>query len=491
MVSVVPPEGTSRNPVDICCVVDVSGSMGTEAMVQTESGGQTGHGLSVLDIVKHSMKTIIRTLQDNDRLALVSYSTEAKVVFGVTRMDAAGRATSEAKLDELVPEGMTNLWDGMKNGIELLKAAQQPGRLQHIMLFTDGLPNINPPRGILPMTKRLKDKEPGGRLPCTINTFGFGYELDSELLSDLAIIGSGTYAFIPDAGFVGSVFVNGVSNLLVTMAKDVELTLKPINGASINSVMGGYPSVKNGEGFIVNLGCMQFGQARNVVVEMAKPSGVSDCLEASVQYVTRAGSDPIISQAKGGALGVPPFDAKVIVAQHLRLRMVETVRECMKKVKLTKADVASNKQMPLNDAADLLLDLTRNKLKPALDNDKDNEFLQLMLEDLEGQISEAFSRQDWYTKWGVHYLPSLTCAHLAQVCNNFKDPSVQQYGGEVFNNVVGEAEDIFTTLPAPQASARSTPAQESVTERIERPVPVARTPAPVVDMSMYFDRYGG
>jgi hypothetical protein len=273
------------------------------------------------------------------------------------------------------------------------------------------------------------------------------------------------------------------------MAKDVELTLKPINGASINSVMGGYPSVKNGEGFIVHLGCMQFGQARNVVVEMAKPSVVSDCLEASVQYVTRAGGDPIISQAKGGALGVPPFDAKVIVANHLRLRMVETVRECMKKVKLTKAEVASGKQMPLNDAADLLLDLTRNKLKPALDNDKDNEFLQLMLEDLEGQISEAFSRQDWYTKWGVHYLPSLTCAHLAQVCNNFKDPSVQQYGGEVFNNVVGEAEDIFTTLPAPQASARPPP--PAPVSSAYTPAPVARTPAPAVDMSMYFDRYGG
>merc|ERR1719311_152915 len=112
-----------------------------------------------------------------------------QLVFGVTQMNEAGRQTTERKLDELIPEGMTNLWDGLKNGMELLKAAQAPGRLQHVMLFTDGLPNINPPRGILPMVKRQKDKE-GGRLPCTINTFGFGYELDSELLSELAIAGS-------------------------------------------------------------------------------------------------------------------------------------------------------------------------------------------------------------------------------------------------------------------------------------------------------------
>merc|ERR1719428_894804 len=133
-----------------------------------------------------------------------------------------------------MPEGMTNLWDGLKNGMEVLRSAAEPGRLQHIMLFTDGLPNINPPRGILPMLKRQKDKE-GGKLPCTISTFGFGYDLDSQLLSDLAIQGSGTYAFIPDAGFVGTVFVNAMTNILVTMARKVSLTVEPLNGTSIFS----------------------------------------------------------------------------------------------------------------------------------------------------------------------------------------------------------------------------------------------------------------
>merc|ERR1719456_1569331 len=113
--------------------------MSTEAMVQTEGGASTGHGLSVLDIVKHALKTIIRNLESTDRLALVAYSNDAKTIFGATMMDETGRATTEAKLEELIPEGMTNLWDGLKNGMELLKAAQAPGRLQHIMLFTDGL----------------------------------------------------------------------------------------------------------------------------------------------------------------------------------------------------------------------------------------------------------------------------------------------------------------------------------------------------------------
>ncbi len=39
-------------------------------------------------------------------------------------------------------------------------------------------------------------------LPGAINTFGFGYTLDSGLLNELAVAGSGTYAFIPDQSHV-------------------------------------------------------------------------------------------------------------------------------------------------------------------------------------------------------------------------------------------------------------------------------------------------
>ena len=37
-----------------------------------------------------------------------------------------------------------------------------------------------------------------------------------------------------------------------------------------------------------------------------------------------------------------------------------------------------------------------------------------LLKDFEGQITEATSRQDWYNRWGRHYLPSLQRAHELQ-----------------------------------------------------------------------------
>lgn len=76
------------------------------------------------------------------------------------------------------------------------------------------------------------------------------------------------------------------------------------------------------------------------------------------------------------------------------------------------------------------------------------------LTDLEGQITEAFSKQEFYDRWGRHFLPSLLRAHQAQVCNNFKDPGVQNYGGLLFQQIRDLADATFMKLPPPKASKK-------------------------------------
>jgi len=75
-----------------------------------------------------------------------------------------------------------------------------------------------------------------------------------------------------------------------------------------------------------------------------------------------------------------------------------------------------------------------------------------LLKDVEGQVAEACSKQEWFKKWGRHYLPSLLGAHLFQQCNNFKDPGVQHYGGELFMQLRDQIDDIFLALPPPKPS---------------------------------------
>jgi len=78
--------------------------------------------------------------------------------------------------------------------------------------------------------EKLKKKT---NFTCIVNTFGFGYELDSKLLEDIAILGnSGSYAFIPDGSFVGTIFVNAITTLLTTVATNVQVMMN----IEINSI---------------------------------------------------------------------------------------------------------------------------------------------------------------------------------------------------------------------------------------------------------------
>ena len=55
------------------------------------------------------------------------------------------------------------------------------------------------------------------QIKTTINTSGFGYDMESSLLDDLAIEIYGNYSFIPDSSLVGKIFVNALSKFLCTL----------------------------------------------------------------------------------------------------------------------------------------------------------------------------------------------------------------------------------------------------------------------------------
>lgn len=85
LVSVNPPPKPQNDiphvPCDIVLVIDVSGSMSAAAPLplEDESAQAEKSGLSVLDLTKHAARTIIETLNESDRLGVVTFSSEARV----------------------------------------------------------------------------------------------------------------------------------------------------------------------------------------------------------------------------------------------------------------------------------------------------------------------------------------------------------------------------------------------------------------------------
>lgn len=477
VISVTPPTSpaSAPEPLDVVCVVDVSGSMGETASVQNEKGTRENHGLSVLDVVKHAVRTIANLLGSNDRLAIVAFSNDAKVTLQLTAMGAAGVAKVHAALDAMQPLARTNLYDGLQTAMDLLKnrtGAGATARNAAIMLLTDGQPNINPPRGIVPTLKRYLDAFPGGVPPFSVCTYGFGYDLDSALLNEIASVGSsGLYVFIPDSGLVGTVFINSLASLQATCASSVSVSVDT-NGNEV--VVLGPHLMKTSTGANGSIGTLQYGQTRHVCFRVG--GDVSKDVVVQVEFahrgVTRSitvNSTPITS----------PEQQSILVACRARNAFVEGVLTAAVTHDATAVDtlIATLESLGAGETA----------LGKAL------------LEDVRGEVKLAVTDPAAFKKWGQHYLPSLAKANLLEQRNNFKDKSVQQYGGAFFEKLCDQGEAVFLKIPPPKPSNAPVPQPMPPTwvggvgygATRAAACSAAPTPAPTHSMAAYYNVRGG
>ena len=411
-----------RVPADICCVIDVSASMGSEAVINTADKSGESHGLSLLDVVKHALRTIIKSLRENDRLAIVTFSANASVIFNLSYMNATGCTNAEAELDKLQPDSVTNLWDGLFTGLELLKGSQDLRRNASIFLLTDGQPNIVPPRGHVEMLKKYRNDN---GMPCIVNTYGFGYSVDSQLLDDLARETRGNYSFIPDSSMVGTVFINTLSNVLSTVATNTVLCIG-------NGNDGGESTFLN-----IDVGTITSQQKRCLlltdkfsdqvlhVVLKYDDTRTGKSMSSTYQLVTKCNDND---------------SPEIAESTKYRYLYIYTVGQLISLMN-------SNRQ----EQAQQLLKDTINIFEKC---DSKNQYVQDLTIELCDQVSKAISKNDWYQKWGMDYLLSLLGAHKNQLCNNFKDPAIQHYGGTLFKKIRDEIDTIFCSLPAPKPSIR-------------------------------------
>ncbi|WDK22534.1 von Willebrand factor type A domain-containing protein [Colletotrichum graminicola] len=271
-----PTEPTDHVPCDIVLVIDVSGSMGCNAPVPANPGEKAeNYGLSVLDLVKHAARTVLETLNDGDRLGIVTFASKAKVLQKLTPMDAKNKALAEKIINGMRPDDATNLWHGLLEGIKLFNTCGEMnmGRVPAMMVLTDGMPNhMCPNQGYVPKLRGME------QLSASIHTFGFGYSLRSGLLKSIAEIGGGNYSFIPDAGMIGTVFVHAVANLQATYAVNATLRfsypasvhLDEISGDSVVRQEAVTLAEEDGEQkqLSISLGNVQYGQSRDIFLEV-------------------------------------------------------------------------------------------------------------------------------------------------------------------------------------------------------------------------------
>lgn len=465
-------------PSNFICVLDVSGSMSDSSSYRNDPEASK---FSKMDLVKHSVNTIRHCLRPEDKLSIITFSHGANEVLALTHMNEDGKLLATRTLNMIHEGGSTNLWSGLLLSMnELGKLGIQDEYNNFIILLTDGEPTDNPPRGIYNEFLSNVTKSP---LFCNLHTIGYGYGLDSTLLFNLAKSGNGLFAHIPDFSMCNTVFINLLSNCLATAITNVNMKFKSISGIQNTLTIPDY--VLNGmippnqtQSNQISLGPIQSEQPRNFIFEAQIEDFnkfkfdlefeygnkiVNYTINTANTFTGSKNSKEIIDlssntfKQKEWADQVNEiFSSSDTVYQVFKTLLCDIINRGLQ----SSGNNASLKKTceELDNLCDWIGQIKNIANSQANKNKLDALLLNIKSPEANyGQIHKAFSNEEWFNRWGIHYLKYFVRSHELQICSNFKDTSLQLYGGTLFKELRTEIEDIFSSIPIPQPSRSSTP----------------------------------
>jgi Ca-activated chloride channel homolog len=193
-----------RRPATLTFVVDVSGSMA--------GGGR-------LELVKEALGLLLDQLRDGDRVAVVAFSDEARVVLAPTGDPGAARRA----IATLAVQGSTNAEAGLALGYRLAWQEKRPGTANRVLLLSDGVANVGGTDAESLLARAAGAAADGIEL----TTVGVGMgNYDDVLLEQLANRGDGRYAYVDDVAAARRLFVEELAGTLETVAEEARVQVE-------------------------------------------------------------------------------------------------------------------------------------------------------------------------------------------------------------------------------------------------------------------------
>jgi uncharacterized protein YegL len=257
-----------RSNVDLVCVIDQSGSMGGEK----------------IKLVKDSFKFLLELLGDNDRLSVVAFQNNALRISKLTRTSAQNKKTLQEMINRINPSGGTNINSGVTMALEILKQRRFKNDQATIFVLSDGVDNVGKQAKAL-IQNTLNSYEQYESLigNYTLNTFGYGKDTDSEVMSAIAESKDGTFFFIEKLDMVDECFVDCLGSILTSVGENVILSVSSLNseilpGISISKGLGGkniWTWNNDKTEYITKISKLILGKTKDFILELNIPkSGV-------------------------------------------------------------------------------------------------------------------------------------------------------------------------------------------------------------------------
>lgn len=193
-------EEHKRFPLNLSIVIDRSGSMEGQKLAKT----------------KEAVTFLLKQLEPGDIVSVVSYESSVEVVIPPQRVD--NHRDLVKKIEKIESDGGTFLSGGLEQGYELISTIkdtlQDSSFVHRVILLSDGLANegIVDPQSLQRIASdQLEEND------ISLSTIGVGGDYNEELMTSMAIKGTGNYYFVETAVDIPKIFeeeLNGVQSLV-------------------------------------------------------------------------------------------------------------------------------------------------------------------------------------------------------------------------------------------------------------------------------------
>jgi len=195
-----------RKQANLVFVIDVSGSMNRE---------------NRLELVKKSLRMLVKELNRDDRVGIVIYGSRGEVLLEPTSLRHRKHILNT--IGKLHPGGSTNAEEGIKLGYKIANKFFDRNRINRVILCSDGVANVGRtgPEQILREIERYTDKG------ITLSTVGFGMGNYNDILMEkLSNKGNGSYSYVDDIKEAHRVFIENLTGMLQVIARDVKIQVE-------------------------------------------------------------------------------------------------------------------------------------------------------------------------------------------------------------------------------------------------------------------------
>jgi Ca-activated chloride channel homolog len=260
-----------RPPLTFSAVLDVSGSMGGEKIVQA----------------KQAVSQALQYLHPGDVFSLVTFSNTVNTPFETTRVSEQTRLAVEQALQSVDAGGMTALCDGLETGI--VKALAQVEDTNLVLLLSDGQANV----GETDLEKIGSRAYQARRQDCIVSCLGIGEDYNEALLAEIATQGGGRFYHILNAAQIPAYLAGELGEVAALAAKDVKIHVTLPDGATLNSLSAAYPVGQSGNQATVTIGGIPCDCELEIPLRLAllaQPAGSRVSVHGSLTFRSPAGS---------------------------------------------------------------------------------------------------------------------------------------------------------------------------------------------------------